>query len=172
MPKPLVIAYHLVWTAYGWWLPNDPRGSMSKWIADEDIETLGDAHYGRKQHQPPRQTVKRFYEQAAETLQHPLLKFSPNEFAIVADGLARCVAERKYTCYAAAVMPDGSLLIPEKHPPNSELAIMIERLVPPLLAGLISVGILSAIISFDSQFFALGAMCTVPAHSLLAPALA
>jgi hypothetical protein len=22
---PLVIAYHLIWTACGWWLPNDPR---------------------------------------------------------------------------------------------------------------------------------------------------
>ena len=27
MPRqnPIVIAYHLVWTAYGTWLPNDPR---------------------------------------------------------------------------------------------------------------------------------------------------
>ena len=24
---PIVIAHHLIWTAYGWWLPNDPRGS-------------------------------------------------------------------------------------------------------------------------------------------------
>jgi hypothetical protein len=23
----MVVAYHLIWTAYGWWLPNDPRGS-------------------------------------------------------------------------------------------------------------------------------------------------
>ncbi len=28
MPRqnPIVVAYHLVWTAYGMWLPNDPRG--------------------------------------------------------------------------------------------------------------------------------------------------
>jgi len=25
--QPLVIGYHLIWTGYGWWLPNDPRGS-------------------------------------------------------------------------------------------------------------------------------------------------
>ena len=24
---PIVIAYHLIWTVYGWWLPNDLRGS-------------------------------------------------------------------------------------------------------------------------------------------------
>ena len=24
-----VAGFHLIWTAYGWWLPNDPRGSSS-----------------------------------------------------------------------------------------------------------------------------------------------
>jgi hypothetical protein len=43
MPLPLVIAYHLIWTGYGWWLPNDPRGSMSNCIrcdvlSDFDLE--------------------------------------------------------------------------------------------------------------------------------------
>jgi len=30
MNHPLVIAYPLVWTGYGWWLPNDPRGEYLK----------------------------------------------------------------------------------------------------------------------------------------------
>ena len=25
----MVAGCHLIWTAYGWWLPNDPRGSTS-----------------------------------------------------------------------------------------------------------------------------------------------
>lgn len=59
----------------------------------------------------------------------------------------------------AAVMPGtDKLVVPLAHPPNSELAIMISKLVPPFLAGLVSAGILSAIISFDSQFMALGTM--------------
>lgn len=60
----------------------------------------------------------------------------------------------------AAVMPDGSLVIPADHPPNSELGIMIAKLTNKWVAGLISAGILSAIISFDSQFLALGTMFT------------
>src|SRR5688500_14963575 len=44
----MVLAYHLVWVAYGWWLPNDPRGSMSSAIASDVIADLGDIHYGRK----------------------------------------------------------------------------------------------------------------------------
>jgi hypothetical protein len=61
MPKPLAIAYHLVWAAYGWWLPNDPRGSISAGMADENIKGLGAAHYGRKPVQPPRSIVQQFY---------------------------------------------------------------------------------------------------------------
>ena len=48
----MVIAYHLIWTAYGWWLPNDPRGSMSELIASDIIAELGELHYGRKRVQP------------------------------------------------------------------------------------------------------------------------
>ena len=44
----MVIAYHLVWTLYGWWLPNDPRGSMSRTIASDVIAELGALHYTRK----------------------------------------------------------------------------------------------------------------------------
>ena len=44
----MVIAYHLVWTLYGWWLPNDRRGSMSRTIASDVIAGLGALHYTRK----------------------------------------------------------------------------------------------------------------------------
>jgi len=46
--QPIIIAYHLIWTAHGWWLPNDPRGSMSAAIACDVLAELGALHYGRK----------------------------------------------------------------------------------------------------------------------------
>ena len=52
MPLPLVIAYHLVWMGYGWWLANDIRGSMSHCIRNDLLKDLADLHYGRKRIQP------------------------------------------------------------------------------------------------------------------------
>ena len=49
---PLVIAHHLIWTAYGWWQPNNPRGSMSRNIACDVLAELGQLHHGRKRVQP------------------------------------------------------------------------------------------------------------------------
>ncbi|MCP4379158.1 MAG: hypothetical protein GY794_23680 [bacterium] len=37
-----VIAYHLIWTAYGWWLPNDPRRSTSHLMRRDIVTTLGE----------------------------------------------------------------------------------------------------------------------------------
>ncbi len=61
----------------------------------------------------------------------------------------------------SAVMPDGSLVVPEGTPPNTELAIMVQKLTSPALGGLLGAGILAAIMSsLDSQFFCLGTMFT------------
>jgi hypothetical protein len=46
--RPIVIAYHLIWTVYGWWLPNDLRGSTPRTIRMAHIAALGDVHFGRK----------------------------------------------------------------------------------------------------------------------------
>jgi hypothetical protein len=64
----MVVGYHLIWTAYGWWLPNDPRGSSSHEIRVERIANLGEHHYGRKAQQPPSKEIRSFYREAREVL--------------------------------------------------------------------------------------------------------
>src|SRR4051812_38406289 len=41
MPK--VLAYHLIMTAYGFWLPNEPRGSWSDVVRSFDLLQFGPA---------------------------------------------------------------------------------------------------------------------------------
>jgi hypothetical protein len=50
--QPIVIAHHIMWTLYGWWLPNDPRGSTSRVIRNDLLTELGELHLGRKKIQP------------------------------------------------------------------------------------------------------------------------
>ena len=59
----------------------------------------------------------------------------------------------------AATLGDGSLVVPPDRPPNTELALMVERLTSPLLSGLLGAGILAAIMSsLDSQFLSVGSI--------------
>lgn len=126
MSNPIVIGYHLVFTGYGWWLPNDPRGSMSKSIGHDVIADLGELHYGRKTVQPASRVIGGFYDRAQDLLKHDLSEFSPREIAEIALSFAACVQSRPYTCYACAIMPDHVHLLIRKHRDRAEE--MIERL--------------------------------------------
>lgn len=126
MPQPLVIAHHLIWTAYGWWLPNDPRGGGSKAVVSDVIAAMGDLHLGRKKIQPASATVRRFYENASKILKHPQLTFDLAVRNVIAGAFADIIRDVKYTCYACAIMPDHVHILIRKHRDSAEE--MMEKL--------------------------------------------
>ena len=126
MTQPIVIAHHLIWTAYGWWLPNDPRGSGSKLIRQDVISELGELHYGRKVVQPTSTEIRVFQSRAAEALAHSRLTFHELEMQVVAEAFAEVLHEHRYTCYQCAIMPDHVHILLRKHKHQAE--DMIENL--------------------------------------------
>jgi hypothetical protein len=127
MPQPpLVIGYHLIWTAYGCWLPNDPRGSGSRTVNSDLIATLGELHYGRKKIQPAGRVVRAFYDRAEAVLRFPLLTFDESARNAIAVAFADTIKEERYTCYACAIMPDHVHILIRKHKDTAEQ--MIDKL--------------------------------------------
>jgi REP element-mobilizing transposase RayT len=120
MPEPIVIAYHRIWTAYGWWLPNDPRGSGSRSLHNDVFAELGDLHFGRKAVQPMGRVVREFYREAAPLLRFELKQFTPIERQWIGVAIDRAIAAEKYTCYACAVMPDHVHILIRKHRQSAE----------------------------------------------------
>lgn len=134
----MVIGYHLVFTAYGWWLPNDPRGSSSHEIRNDIIVKLGDLHHGRKRIQPNSAEIRAFYERARNVLKHELRTFDERERALIACSFARTIRLRGYTCYACAIMPDHMHILIRKHCDKAEQ--MIAHLQQDSRAELIAAG--------------------------------
>lgn len=122
----MVIGYHLVWTAYGWWLPNDPRGSSSHEIRVERIAELGELHQGRKGVQPSSPELRHFYDNARLALKYDLLTLNTEAISLIAEAFASVVQERPYTCYACAIMPDHVHMLIRRHRDKAEE--MIARL--------------------------------------------
>jgi len=116
----MVAGYHLIWTAYGHWLPNDPRGSTSDVVHCAKIAELGDLHPGRRRIQPAGRVIREFYEAAQGVLQHPLRTFTPKDVETIACGFAEIIKERTYTCYACVIMPDHVHLLIRKHRDKAE----------------------------------------------------
>lgn len=137
MVQPLVIAYHLIWTAYGWWLPNNPRGSGSRVLRNDILEPLGEIHYGRKKLQPASRDVRHFYEQAAALLRHPLLCFDENARQEIAFAWEETIESERYTCYACVILPDHVHILLRKHKHQAEEMIEVLKTAgrTRLLAG-------------------------------------
>jgi REP element-mobilizing transposase RayT len=135
----MVVGYHLIWTAYGWWLPNDPRGSSSHEIRVERLADLGDLHHGRKPVQPLPVELREFYAKAQAVLRHELLTLSDPGIQVVADSFARAIREARYTCYACAIMADHVHALIRRHRDKAE--VMIECLQITSRAALIAAGL-------------------------------
>jgi REP element-mobilizing transposase RayT len=110
-----VIAYHLIWTVYGTWLGNDPRGSGSRFVYTPELAELGDVHFGRKKVQPRRSEVREYYHEAEPRLAFPVIRFDDVHNAEIGRSFAATIDRHRYTCYASAIMPDHVHLVIRKH---------------------------------------------------------
>jgi REP element-mobilizing transposase RayT len=102
----MALGYHLIWTAYGWWLPNDPRGSGSGETRVSSLRPLGDIHLGRKAVQPPASELRHFLQQSKDHLKYEPRVFTADEVQIIADAFRSVIRDNKYACHACVIMPE------------------------------------------------------------------
>ena len=102
----MIIANRTIFTTYGTWFPNDPRGSYSKAIYGEELRALGEMRYGRQDPQPDRNTLRRFWTASCGTTERPPFFIDDSTRGIVAQGFARSVQRLGLTVRACAIMND------------------------------------------------------------------
>ena len=102
----MIIAFHSVFTTYGTWFPNDPRGSYSKAVYGEELQALGEVRYGRQDPQPDGNTLRRFWTASRRKIDRPPFFIDDSTRGIVARGFARAVEQLCLTIRACAIMND------------------------------------------------------------------
>ena len=102
----MIIAYHAIFTTYGTWLPNDPRGSFSKEIYSPYLRDLGEIRYGRQDPQPDRETLVRYWRAAGKRLSRPPFFFDDRTRPTVASGFAEVVQRLALHVPACSIMND------------------------------------------------------------------
>ena len=107
----MVIAYHAIFTTYGTWLPNDPRGSYSKAIYSEELTALGPVLYGRQSPQPDFGTLRRFQTASVPRLSRPPYYITDATRPVVAEAFGKEVHRLGLTVHACATMNDHVHLV-------------------------------------------------------------
>lgn len=115
--RALIIEHHLLWTLYGHWLGNDPRGSGSEAVRDPKLATLGEIHLGRKPDhlQPSRGELRKFYQEAEPLLQFHRFWINEAKRQAVAEAVRGIVNHKPYTVWACAILSNHMHLVVRRH---------------------------------------------------------
>jgi REP element-mobilizing transposase RayT len=109
----MVHGYHVVLGAYGFWLPNDPRGSWSDFVAKWELLRFGRAtkHVAQRglRELSASELAQRAVAQAG--LKYPPVQFSGMQAHAIARGFAQACRDNGYTIWACAIMPEHTHLV-------------------------------------------------------------
>ena len=104
----MVVAYHSTFCAYGFWLPNDPRGSWSDYVRCWDLfyAAGGGTACGARRSVAavPHDHASR--QGAKEALANPPVRFSMAQITALGRGFAIACDESEYRILACAIMQD------------------------------------------------------------------
>ena len=120
----MVLAYHTIFSAYGFWLPNDPRGSWSEFVRRWELVRFGKAtktDTTRSVADVPHDRALR--RTAKEAMQYPPVVFTGRQALSVSKGFARAAAESGYVIHACSILPEHVHMVVARH------ERLIERIV-------------------------------------------
>ena len=112
----MILATHLVFSCYGFWPPNDDRGSWPARVWAKHLQPLGEAKKVTVGHSIAHHPHDREKNRAIrDALQYPVVRLDAPQRACVAAGIAEAVDRIDIAVHACAIMPDHVHLIVAPH---------------------------------------------------------
>jgi len=103
-----MLGWHLIFSAYGFWLPNDERGSGSSRVRARHIYNAGGeatkVHTTRSVAHRPHDV--RLRQLAKEALKYPVVELSGVQARAVARGIGAMCPKVEMVVHACAILPD------------------------------------------------------------------
>jgi REP element-mobilizing transposase RayT len=111
----MVLGYHGIFGAYGFWLPNDPRGSWSDFVGSWELFRYGPATKTNSTHS----VAGREHDMAArlvakQALKFPAVQFSGAQARAVGVGFGQYVQKSGLVVRACAILPEHVHLVVDR----------------------------------------------------------
>lgn len=112
----MVLAYHVIITAYGFWLPNDERGSWSDFVRRWELLKYGPATKVKTR----RSVAGKPFDPALRAAANRALMYRPvifdgHQAVSIAKGFADGVKRSGFVIYACSILPDHVHLVIGRH---------------------------------------------------------
>ncbi len=124
----MVIASHGIWSTYGFWFPNEERGSWSTRVWATHLRRFGPAtkvDTRRSVARKPFDRQRRRDMQAA--LKYPPVVLTGLQARATANGIAAVVAQLRLVVVACAIMPDHVHVVVLRH--SLEIEDILQRMM-------------------------------------------
>jgi REP element-mobilizing transposase RayT len=112
----MILAHHCIFSMYGFWLPNDPRGSGSDYIAVWELFRYGAATKMSTRWSVAHVEHDRVARLAAkQSLRYPPVEITGQQALAAAGGFAQACADADYAIHACAILSDHVHLVIGAH---------------------------------------------------------
>jgi REP element-mobilizing transposase RayT len=136
----MVFGYHVILSAYGFWLPNDPRGSWSEFVRKWELLRFGPATKVTTRRSVAGRPHDRALRKAAkEALDYPPVHFTGLQARAIGEGFRAEAVKCGYVIWACAILPEHTHLVIARHTYDVE-QIMV-RLKAASTARLVECGL-------------------------------
>jgi len=108
----MIVGYHIIFSTYGFWLPNDPRGSWSDFVGAWELFRYGPAtKTTQRQSLAYRDHDRELRRKAKTALKYAPVVFNGLQARAVDRGFAGYVKRKQLPVWACAIMPDHVHLV-------------------------------------------------------------
>lgn len=112
----MILGYHFIFSAYGFWLPNDPRGSWSEVVCQFELLRYGPAtKVSTTKSVATAKHDRGLREKAKEALKYPPVCFTGKQAVLIARGFGVAKVQHDYEINALAIVPDHVHLVMRTH---------------------------------------------------------
>lgn len=112
----MVYASHVIFCAYGFWLPNDPRGSWSDFVGAWELLRFGRATKTCSRRSLAWEAHDREARLAAkEAMKYPPVRFTGVQARAVGRAFAAMQAKSKLAIWACSIMPEHVHMVISRH---------------------------------------------------------
>jgi REP element-mobilizing transposase RayT len=106
----------MIFTAYGFWLPNDPRGSWSEVVRAWELLRFGPAtKVMTRRSLAPNPHNYQLRLQAKKALRYKTVEFDGKQALAIAHGFKNAIERSGFVFYACSILPEHVHLVVERH---------------------------------------------------------